>query len=110
MNQPEKINAWVTIYDKYGDADGVLAGNKEGLEKLKEIIDQAIRDGDASIEPEIEGDFVEVRCEIVSPHLAEKEETKTDKAIKYGCITLLVLSVVIFGFGLKGIYYALFTS
>ncbi|MDQ8205788.1 hypothetical protein [Pelagicoccus sp. SDUM812003] len=103
MSETEKPKAWVTIYDEYGDRSGTLSGNKEGLEILKKKIDEAIEKGDVGTEPELDSDFLEVRFEENRKELDEKETTK-DQVFKYGCLALGLVLLIVFGFGIKGIY------
>lgn len=107
MSQTEKPKAWVSIYDEYGDRNGTLAGNKEGLEILKRKIVEAIENGNVGTAPELDSDFLEVRCEDNRTELGEEETTK-DRVFKFGCIALGLVFLTVFGFGIKGIYDTLF--
>ena len=104
----EKPTAWFTIYDKYGDEDGTLYGNKEGLQKIKESIDEALIEGVSKLDESIDCDFIEVRLKKKKPEEELEKETMKDQAMKYGCMACGLLLVVVFGFGIKGIIQALF--
>lgn len=110
MSNSDKPRPWVTIYDKYGDDNGVLTGNQKGLEILKHKIDEAIEKGEIGTQPELEGDFIEVRKEEKRPDLEEEKETMKDEAMRYGCIAFGLLLLIIFGFGIKGIYDIVFVK
>lgn len=93
---------WVTIYDQWGDATGSLAGSREGLEKLKETIDEALLNGEVKIGDDLRGDFQDVKVVDIYPE--DEEETPTQKWISRGCLTGIAMGLGIFLFGC----YALF--
>lgn len=103
----EKPTAWFTIYDKYGDEDGTLYGNKEGLQKLKEHIDEALIEGESKLDGSLDCDFIEVRLKETKPEEELGEESIKEKALKYGCLSILAILIVLFLIGVHSGYQAL---
>lgn len=94
-------NPWVTTADEYGDPTGCLAGNEAGFKLLKEKIDEALVHGEASCEG-MDIDFIEIK-----KYRNKKEippETLKVKAIKFGCLSIIVISAMIFFFGVYKLY------
>ncbi len=108
MNDPQKPKAWVSIYDEHGEECGTLAGNKEGLSKLKEKIDEAIAKGEANTGDDLETDFQVVKILETNPYDEEYKETIKDEVMKYGCIAILLVSFVTFCIGVKSVFEMVF--
>lgn len=100
MNEEEK--PWVRVYDPWGDAEGSISGNKEGLTELRKKIDQALGDGHA-VMGDLDCDF-----ECVAVRQSKEEITKpdrpTNRLLQGGCLVVLATCILIFGYGLISIW------
>lgn len=89
---------WVTIHDKYGDPSTELAGSKEGLIHLRDTIDRAVIEGEATTDQEISFFFERVKV-MSSPPKLEKEGIR-GRIEKYALFTVLVGILGLLGLGL----------
>ncbi|WP_269527148.1 hypothetical protein [Coraliomargarita parva] len=103
MNEKEK--PWVRIYDPWGDAEGSISGNKEGLTELKKKIEQALSNDHAPME-ELDCDF---ECVVVRETKEEnvKPDSATDRLLKGGCLVIVATCILIFGYGLISLWETL---
>ena len=102
-NESEDEKLWVAVYDRYGDPEGNIKGNREGLLELKKRIDQALESGEGLCE-ELVCDFNSVQISEENPIGALEEDTMKDRAMMFGCLGLAVICLAIFIFGLISIW------
>jgi hypothetical protein len=82
---------WVTTCDKYGDLSGELAGNPEGLRRLRDLIDEALAKGSVEIPRDAGFDFCSITVQSKHPEEAPSEETTKQKFAKFGCLSVLAI-------------------
>ncbi|MGJ8649662.1 MAG: hypothetical protein ACSHX4_04830 [Opitutaceae bacterium] len=104
MNE-EKDRPWLRIHDDWGDLEGHISGNKQGLEALKKKIDQALDEGVGLME-DFDCDF-----NSVAVRETKEDDTRPDtvgiKLLKGGFLTIIATCLLIFGFGLLKLWEAL---
>lgn len=91
MKEPLSSKPWATTGDRYGDPSGELAGNPDGLRRLRDLIDEALEKGSVEITPDAGFDFRAIRVHDKHPEEDGPVETRGQKAIKYGCLSLIAL-------------------
>ena len=105
-NESADEKPWVAVYDRYGDPEGNIKGNREGLIELRKRIDQAIESGEGLCE-DLVCDFNSVKVCEENPIGTLEPDTMKDKAMMYGCLGGAVICASIFIFGLVKIWEAL---
>jgi hypothetical protein len=104
MNE-ENDRPWLRVHDDWGDPEGHITGNRQGLEALKAKIDQALDEGVGLME-DFDCDF-----NSVAVRETKEEDTRPDtigtKLLKGGCLIVIASCVLIFGFGLINLWEAL---
>ncbi|MFZ4588205.1 MAG: hypothetical protein ACOYNG_04365 [Terrimicrobiaceae bacterium] len=102
MSQPEK-KPWLAVTDRYGDYDGGISGDKEGLTILKEAIVKAIETGGVIKLPDsVDADFESVRvAEICGRHV---KPTRKDKLRDSGCLLVLAVIILVLVVGLMSLF------
>ncbi len=101
MNEPLSSKPWVTIYDKWGDPTGEIAGSPEGLRRLRELIDEALVNGSVEIAPDVGFDFRSIKVSEKLENTPSIETTK-QKFSNFGCLAALaILGLLVFMGGIK---------
>jgi hypothetical protein len=70
QNSSRPRRCWIANANNWGDVDDVLIGDREGLAALRDAIDSALANGEASL-LHTDSEFFAIR--MVEQHPAEKE-------------------------------------
>lgn len=102
MSQLEK-KPWLAIHDRYGDYDGGISGDKEGLSILRNAITKAIETGEVIKLPDsVDADFESVRVsEICDRHV---QPTRKDKLRDSGCLLTAAVIILVLVLGLMSLF------
>jgi hypothetical protein len=91
MSDPLSSKPWVTTADKGGDPSGVLAGNSEGLRRLRDLIGEALAKGSVKIPQEEGFDFSAITVLVKHPAEEPSTETLKERLFKFGCLSVLAI-------------------
>lgn len=101
---PSLKNGWIADGSAWPQYEGLLIGDKEGLNNLKMAIETAIRDGNASIDFRSTA-FAGVQVVETDPGT---EKHRGSRLKKFGCITVLSIAGFIFLMGSLALYSFLY--
>jgi hypothetical protein len=90
MSASESPKPWATAYDWHGEPSGVLMGDTEGLRRLRDLIDEALERGRASVGPNLEFDFSAIEISTSRPQETESHSALKEGLVKFGCLAFLV--------------------
>ena len=102
MSLPEK-KPWLAVYDRYGDYDSGISGDKEGLSILKDAITKAIDTGEIVKLPDsVDADFEAVRvAEVCDRNVAP---TPKDKLRDFGCLLIAATIILVLILGVMSLF------
>ena len=96
MNKDNK--PWVRIHDGWGDPEGHISGNREGLKELKKKIDQALNH-EVGLMEDFDCDFNSVALRETKENKVEQNSTK-DRVMQFGCLAIIVIVLLSCGIGI----------